>query len=173
MPGAQTGVTGHPQCVHVDSFRYAGFVKSTVSGLVTWAFATDATSRAQVKIGSWRHAAAANDVLMLAQVWVNGGAVAFSACFTSAACANAVSAVRKFKKNIIRYVLDAHDWNNQVFVAASGQHYEVIVEYKGTKASGAPLVAAAAGWGSSNVYARLAHDFMMRVQRRVVYAPQV
>jgi hypothetical protein len=80
---------------------------------------------------------------------------------------------KQIQKNIIQYVLDAHDWNNQVFVAASGQHYEVIVEYKGTKASGAPMAAAAAGWGSSNVYARLARDFMMCVQRRVVHAPQV
>jgi hypothetical protein len=33
------------------------------------------------------------------QVWVNGGAVAFSACFTSAACGNTVSAVRQFQRS--------------------------------------------------------------------------
>ncbi len=103
MPGAHTGL--HPQCARVDSCRYAGFVKSTVSGLVTWAFTSDASSRAQVKLGSWCHAAAADNVLTLVQVWVNGGAVAFSACFTSAACANTVSAVSKFKIIAIRYVL--------------------------------------------------------------------
>ena len=38
------------------------------------------------------------------QVWVNGGAVAFSACFTSAACGNTVSAVRQF-----RHVVHLHN----------------------------------------------------------------
>ena len=44
----------------------------------------------------------------------------------------------------------------QVFMADSSQYYEVIVEYKGTKTSGAPMAAAAAGWGTSNIYARWA-----------------
>lgn len=107
------GSSALPATSGVFGARYAGFVKSTVSGVVTWAFAADPNSRVQV--------------------WVNGGAVAFSACFTSAACANTVSAV---------------------FVAASGHYYEVLVEYKGTKSSGAPMAAAAAGWGAANVYAR-------------------
>ena len=32
-----------------DPSRYSGFVKSTVSGLVTWAFASDGSSRVQVR----------------------------------------------------------------------------------------------------------------------------
>ena len=32
-----------------DPSRYSGFVKSTVSGLVTWSFASDGSSRVQVR----------------------------------------------------------------------------------------------------------------------------
>ncbi len=32
--------------------RYSGFVKSTISGLVTWAFAADSNSRVQVPLAS-------------------------------------------------------------------------------------------------------------------------
>ncbi len=133
----------------LDFCRYAGFVKSTVSGVVTWAFAADPNSRVQVRV---HHLAASCDALMMFQVWVNGGAVAFSACFTSAACANTVSAVRKFEGIFARTMFCSRC--NQVFVAASGHYYEVLVEYKGTKSSGAPMAAAAAGWGAANVYAR-------------------
>ncbi len=45
-------------------------------------------------------------------------------------------------------------WHKQVFMADNSHVYEVLVEYKGTKASGAPMVAAAADWGSSNIFAR-------------------
>jgi hypothetical protein len=34
-----------------DRRRYSGFVKSTISGLVTWAFASDGSSRVQVRGG--------------------------------------------------------------------------------------------------------------------------
>jgi hypothetical protein len=42
------------------------------------------------------------------------------------------------------------------------QYYELLVEYKGTKTSGAPMAAAASGWGAANIFARSvffpAHD---------------
>jgi hypothetical protein len=41
-------------------------------------------------------------------------------------------------------------------MADQAQYYEVLVEYKGTKTSGAPMVAAATGWGTSNIFARSA-----------------
>ncbi len=41
-----------------------------------------------------------------------------------------------------------------MFLADDAQYYEVLVEYKGTKTSGLPMVAAAAGWGAGNIYAR-------------------
>jgi hypothetical protein len=34
------------------------------------------------------------------------------------------------------------------------QHYELLVEYKGTKTSGAPMAAAASGWGAENMFAK-------------------
>ncbi len=97
--------------------------------------------------------------LMVNKVWVNGGAVAFTSCFTSAACASVVSAVsacatRAHRCVVLRLPLSANVVL-QVFAADKAQYYEVLVEYKGTKTSGAPMAAAAAAWGTSNIYARL------------------
>jgi hypothetical protein len=41
---AATRTTSRARC------RYSGFVKSTITGLVTWAFAADANSRVQVPL---------------------------------------------------------------------------------------------------------------------------
>ena len=49
----------------------------------------------------------------------------------------------------------------QVFMADKSQYYEVLVEYKGTKTSGAPMAAAAAAWGAANIYARCAHQSVL------------
>ncbi len=47
------------------------------------------------------------------------------------------------------------------------QHYELLVEYKGTKTSGAPMAAAASGWGAENIFARSglfpAHDCLAQL----------
>ena len=43
-------------------------------------------------------------------------------------------------------------------MADKSQYYEVLVEYKGTKTSGAPM---AADWGAANIYARSAHQSVL------------
>lgn len=50
---------------------------------------------------------------------------------------------------------------HQVFMADKSQYYEVLVEYKGTKTSGAPMAAAAADWGAANIYARCVHHSVL------------
>ncbi len=52
---------------------------------------------------------------------------------------------------------------HQVFMADKSQYYEVLVEYKGTKTSGAPMAAAAADWGAANIYARCVHHSVLSV----------
>ena len=48
----------------------------------------------------------------------------------------------------------------QVFMADKSQYYEVLVEYKGTKTSRAPM---AADWGAANIYARYDTGARIRV----------